>query len=129
MDNLNDESGEGVMPSALEFGLLPVDRADVTSLSHESTEGTVSLSIGLACKALTKFDGKTDVEEFLNSVDDLMDCLRDADRFIFIKIVRTHIIGEASMAIRGSDKTWETTRNILFEIFGEKSLSRKSNAA
>lgn len=90
------------------------------SESEGSGEQAGSLSLSLAIKALTKFDGKESVQEWIYGIDDLRKCLRAKDKAAFFKIVRTFVRGEASEVIRGSDEDWASTRKTLFEIYGEK---------
>lgn len=79
-----------------------------------------ALPLSVAIKALPKFDGKAFVEEFIYTCDDLFQSVREVDQPLLFKVLRCHITGEASMAIRGSDSSWEVTRKTLFEIFGDK---------
>lgn len=97
--------------------LLPHGEEDVESVNGE-VHGTLSLS--MAVRALTRFDGQGMVEEWIYSTGDLMDCLREEDQTLFFRVLRTYVIGEASMAIRGQDESWESARNALFEIYGDK---------
>lgn len=82
----------------------------------------MSLSIDSAQKLLSKFDGnKCVLYEYIDNCDEAYSLVSEANQPILLKIIKTHLTGNARVLIRNRVfNTWDELKNYLINAYSEK---------